>query len=509
MRRFAFLIPFLFILASLLQLLYISLIVVSPDQLFRPLLVLWLFFSLLLLPAYKFTHDWIRATFLVAIIVAGFCFSSSFFSTILLSSIVVGVVWIAVFRLRRLKANLVHFAVLLSGVSIFYIAFSIIMMGDAFSKVPWDKYQQAVQDARTYSLDNPSVPSVKRDIYFVVLDGYARADILRELYDFDNSKFINYLQEQGFVVPTSSVSNYPATHLSVASTLNMDYIQKFSPGLDASYYRWLMNPFIERSRVRSALEQQGYTTVSISTNWSITDNATTDVYFHPYPVMLNDFEGFILDSTPLKLFEPLLNKVASVASSESQRKIVLYNFDTLADLPELPGPKFVFTHIISPHPPFVFDRNGNPVDTSYSFSFKDASEYPETQTEYQQRYLDQLQFVNENLQRVIESILANSETPPIIILQADHGSGMLVDFGSSKNTCVRERFSPFAAYYLPNSSDELVPDNISSVNIFRMIFNEYFGTSLPTLESKQYYYSKPVSFYAFEDVTARVDDRCE
>ena len=200
--------------------------------------------------------------------------------------------------------------------------------------------------------------SVKRDVYFIVLDGYARADILQELYEFDNSEFISELERQGFVVPDAAVSNYPATHLSIPSMLNMDYIQNFAPGMENNYQRWLMSPFIDHSRVRAWLEQQGYTAVSISTNWSITDNATTDTYFQPYPVMLNDFEGFLLDSTPLNLFQPLLRTFASVPSFETQRRVILYNFESLARLPDIRGPKFVIAHIIAPHPPFVFDENG-------------------------------------------------------------------------------------------------------------------------------------------------------
>jgi hypothetical protein len=247
----------------------------------------------------------------------------------------------------------------------------------------------------------------------------------------------------------------------------------------------------------------------MSTNWSITDNATTDVYFNAYPLMLNDFEGFMLDSTALKLFEPFLDQFASVPSFKSQRKIISSNFDTLATLSHLPGPKFVFAHIIAPHPPFVFDRNGNPVDAPYSFSFKDANEYPGSRKEYQERYLEQLQFVNKNMQRVIDSILDGSKTPPIIILQADHGSGMLVDFSSPAKTCIKERFATLAAYHLPGLADRVIPPDITGVNLFRMVFNEYFATDLPLLETRQYFYKQPASFYAFEDVTAMIHDKCE
>ena len=225
--------------------------------------------------------------------------------------------------------------------------------------------------------------------------------------------------------------------------------------------------------------------------------------------MLNDFEGFVLNSTPLSMFVPLLQKFASVPSAESQRRTVLYNFEALASMPEVPGPKFVFAHIISPHPPFVFDQDGNSVDVQYTFSFKDADGYPGSRKEYQQGYLGQVQFVNQNLQKIIVTILANSKIPPIIILQADHGSGLLTDFSSPSNTCIKERFSPFAAYYLPGLDSRSTSIEFSAVNIFRIIINEYFDASLPLLESRQYFYKRQLSFYDFEDVTGMVNEKCD
>ncbi|HKJ37394.1 MAG TPA: hypothetical protein VJ972_01345, partial [Anaerolineales bacterium] len=211
----------------------------------------------------------------------------------------------------------------------------------------------------------------------------------------------------------------------------------------------------------------------------------------------------------LKLFQPLLQIFSSVRSAESQQKIVIFNFETLAAIPDISGSKFVFAHVISPHPPFVFDGNGNPMDIDYTFNFKDGNEFPGSKDEYKQGYVEQLQFVNRSLQRTLSAIIKKSKIPPIIILQADHGSGLLTDFTSSNNTCIMERFSPFAAYYLPGVDDYSIIANASAVNTFRIIFNEYFEAELPLLENRQYYYKNPMSFYEFEDVSSRVDDRCE
>jgi hypothetical protein len=108
----------------------------------------------------------------------------------------------------------------------------------------------------------------------------------------------------------------------------------------------------------------------------------------------------------------------------------------------------------------------------------------------------------------VDSILEKSDTPPIIIFQADHGPGMLTDFRSSENTCLKERFSVFSAYYLPGVDKNVVPSDISDVNIFRIVFNQYFGADLPLLANKMYYYKDTIYIYRSEDVTSQLDRAC-
>jgi len=64
---------------------------------------------------------------------------------------------------------------------------------------------------------------ISPNIYWIVLDGYPRQDVLREEFGFDNSDFIGSLTSPGFLVLDQSRSNFPATVNSISSTLNMDY----------------------------------------------------------------------------------------------------------------------------------------------------------------------------------------------------------------------------------------------------------------------------------------------
>jgi hypothetical protein len=506
-RRIIILVPFLFTLASLLQLNYVALIVTSPVQLIRPLLVLWLVLIVLSSILYFLLRDPVWVSLLLTIFVAGVYFSASLFALVLVLVAILGAVWFIVLRLLRQKPQISQAAFLLTCVSLLLVGYAGFSLIQSLARVPWKHYRNAVSQVRSYSL--PAMAANTPDIYFIVLDGYARADLLQELYGFDNSQFLEELAQRGFVVPPASVSNYPATHLSLASMLNMDYVSAFAPGLEGNYQRWLMSPFIDYSRVRAALEGQGYTTVSISTNWSITDNPTTDFYFQSYPVVLSDFEGFLFNHTPLRYLGPALDRFVASPSFTTHRQTILYNIETLMHLDQVPAPRFIVAHIIAPHPPFVFDRQGRAVEPPFSFSYQDADGYYGTREEYRQGYVEQLQFLNDRILEVVDAILTNSSSPPVIILQADHGPGLLVSFRSPQATCVRERFSTFAAYSLPDVDPEKIPSDMAAVNVFRLILNEYFDAGLPLLESRQYFYKQPVSFYEFENVTDRVSEGCE
>ena len=93
----------------------------------------------------------------------------------------------------------------------------------------------------------------------------------------------------------------------------------------------------------------------------------------------------------------------------------------------MPGPKLVFAHIVSPHPPFVFDENGQALEPSSPYSMNDGDDYKGTLEEYRAGYPGQVRFVNRQLQQVVDALLAQSEAPPLIIIQGDHGPGMSLD----------------------------------------------------------------------------------
>ena len=481
---------------------------IFPGEFIRPLIIMWSVLFILCLPAFWLTRDGNWAGILLIVVSLGF-FSSTLFaySYFITTASTLVLLWCIYKFLLKRKLGIKQVFIALNSVSLIAILLSLFSLYPWLKTIPPSYYSDTldvVNSKKYVELD----PNNRRrpDIYFIILDGYGRSDILQQLYGFDNSEFQGYLEQMGFVIPENSRSNYPKTVLSVSGTLNMGYIDSFAPYLEESNMWWLMSPWIDHNMVGTSLKEIGYVSVSLSTDWNITDNPTTDYYLKSHPITMSEFERYILGVTPMKVILPVIQDIASAPTYEAHRRSQMNNFKSLIESTAIPGPKFVFAHIILPHPPFVFSSDGSQINPGYSYSLNDGNEYPGNPEQYREQYVGQLQHLNNQLKPVIEAILVNSEQPPIIILQADHGPGMLTDFASAANTCLAERFSSFSAYYLPDVNPEMIPDDITSVNLFRIIFNEYFNGDLPILQNAQYYPRQGQSLYNLENVTENIDD---
>lgn len=497
---------FLFVLADILFLYYDTSVISSPDQILRFLLLCWVILVVALYPLYLAVQNWNLAGLLLLIFSIAAISSPSIFRKLLVFLAGSTAVYYLHNRIRQLRFSLDGYMKSLSLAGVVFLLAALTHIWTQAYSIPFFEIPQFTW--KTRELEVELRPSKKMpDIYYIVFDGYGREDILREYYGYDNSQFINELRKRGFVVPSGALSNYPKTALSIASTLNMDYVSNLVPqleGREISYW-WLLKPLIRDSNVRRLLEDIGYQSYSYMTGWGITENPTTDIYYQSEPIILNDFEAFVSSNTPIGVVTPYLTNFSYVPSYDDHRNLVLYNFEALMRSVSQKGPKFVFAHIVPPHPPFVFNEQGDAVNPNYPYSFNDANDFQLSDEEYRKGYISQIVFVNSKIVTLIDSILYNSEFPPIIIIQGDHGPGMMTDFGSYKNTCLHERFSVFAAYYLPGTVDTVVSNNISTVNIFRIILNEYFDAKISILPNSHYFHQNEVNLFQTDDITAQVD----
>jgi len=331
-------------------------------------------------------------------------------------------------------------------------------------------------------------PQTQPDVYYFILDSYAREDLLQKAYGYDNSAFIQGLQERGFYVAQCSQSNYTRTELSVGSSLNMSYLQDLDPAFTPdSIKRLRLWDALKHNAVRYDFESMGYKTIAFATGFAWSELDDSDIFYTPPPFSagMTEFETLFLRTTLARHAQDLGWLDTDQIMGQNFRDRTLLVFDKLDDIARMPEPTFAYVHLISPHPPFVFGPHGehtNPADF-----WNEKQQYPADL--YAKGYQNQLTFLNQKVLQAVDTLLAESATPPIIVFQGDHGPWLQP----------RDRhFWILNAYYLPGHEDKLFPQ-ISPVNTFRYIFNAYFGGKYDMLPNVTYFSPVP-KLYDFSEV---------
>ncbi|MBM3123579.1 MAG: LTA synthase family protein [Chloroflexi bacterium] len=404
----------------------------------------------------------------------------------------------------------------LNVVSIIVVTFPLYKIASFWIKAaddtprPWSSYIDRANPATRLPVEDPP------DIYYIILDGYGRADVLQSLYTYDNSQFLDALEKRGFFIGEQSQSNYLRTSLSITSALNMEYIN-FTADLAGadSVNRIPMFDLANNNLARQLLEEVGYTFILVDSGSAFTRFYDADVFLTPFKTRPTLFEMWFYSTTSVNtLYEPELPftqdllQVFPVAGYASHREFILDALEQLAVLPEMPGPKFVFAHVIAPHPPFVLDAHGNPLHPNYPYVTGDGASFVSGVETYKQGYIGQVEYLNRRALEVVDAILEKSAQPPVIIIQGDHGPGLLLILeGDDMDTCLWERASILNVYYFPEGKTELLYPSISPINSFRTVFNTYLGTDFELHEDQTWLSLFDVP-YNFTEITDQVRNSC-
>jgi hypothetical protein len=355
------------------------------------------------------------------------------------------------------------------------------------------------------------------DIYYIILDGYARSDVMLARHGMDNQDFLQTLEKSGFFVADQSSANFVYTALSLASSLNMRFIPDLGIPLPFGSYPALFAEPIQHNLVRFELEKLGYETVALESGWLPTEVEDADYYlravgpddrrFHQGS-RLNMFETLLANSSGgLVILDALGTERLSGwfhprggESHEVLRTIVLESFENLEASVELPSPKFVFAHIVSPHSPYLFGRDGEYLYPEGQFTLLAESDASGSTSE-SVLYRDQAEYITARIAATMDIILENSNEPPVVILQADHGPGIGPDWRLPDGETLWQRLAILNAYHLPYGCDRRLYSTITPVNTFRVVLSCYFGLNYPLLEDKSFFSYWPEDYaYAFIEV---------
>ena len=350
------------------------------------------------------------------------------------------------------------------------------------------------------------VPKGQRppDIYYIVLDGYAREDVLATLYGYPDNPLVGFLEESGFRVVENARSNYGQTTLSLASSLSMELLDDLAAEIGTNATdRQPLRSRIKESRVSRLLRPLGYQYVAFATGYFSTEARSADVFLSP-GIALNEFENVLFTSTP---FPEVLDILGKKTQERLHRKRILYILDHLADPLELDAPVFVLAHVVAPHPPFVFGADGEPATYPGKYTLADGDDLVGTRgiekEDYRRLYRDQLQYLNGQVISGLRRLLSEARNPLVIIIQGDHGPGSGLVWEDGEATDLWERLSILNAYYVSDSDYRFVHEGITPVNSFRGIFSQYFGAALPPLPDRSFF-STESQPYDFSDITGEV-----
>lgn len=384
--------------------------------------------------------------------------------------------------------------ILLVGLSFFKIATFI--RAESFIDLPQKKITSGSETVLQPSGEKPS-------IFYLIVDAYGREDVLKSLFNHDNSYFTNFLEEENFYVADKSFANYNQTVLSLPSAMNSTYLDSFADVVGRDYEsRYPLKLLIHNNDLVTNLEEIGYT--SIGFDAAISEDVTldsVDVFMKTGVETINLFESELINSTIITAFNRNYGKPENEDERYTlHRRKILNAFKNIKELAKHDEPMYVHGHVLSPHQPFVFDENGKSVMPKHEYTIWIPIQSGRDPDEYKEEYIQQLKFINKKLTETVKAIKENNKNA-IIIIQGDHGPcSELNDISSYEGNNFAERMPILNAYYFPDHDYSMLSKDISPVNTFRVIYNKYFGKNMPLLPNRSYYATWKYP-YQFRDVT--------
>jgi hypothetical protein len=310
------------------------------------------------------------------------------------------------------------------------------------------------------------------DFYVILLDGHTRSDVLQTRYGYDNSAFVRQLSEMGFYVAGCSQSNYASTKLSLTSAIYGDYIQNIA--VDGTL------PPLETSPLHQTLESLGYKTLAFENRASGHFDLKEDLRLSRNQMAfgkidflggINEFEKMMVDTSFMRFvvdtelipgFDKDTLQEWDLREHYSQTNFILTE---LEKVPEIPGPKFIFAHIMVPHSPYIFAPDGSFKPDVHAIS----------------GYRANTEFIDNRLPSVLQAIIEKSDPRPIIIIMGDHGP-------ATRTTITKQmRMATLDAYLVNDAAKAQLYPTLTPINAMRIILNAHYGGAYPRLEDVSYY----------------------
>jgi hypothetical protein len=476
---------------------------------------------------YSYVHDSWPGSHVLKVIPSKFRtdFTSSIFLAIIMAVLAGLLTWLLRSLIKRYKilASLQPYKILLFAV-VFLFGIQFIRSGQRYFQI----HKELSYSYPAPNLSKPTNSSMKSkpDIYYLLFDRYTNSDILKSNLNFDNSKFLNFLSNQGFVNRQPASSNYPFTTPSVSSTLAMNYLPEFKdmfgndPGWQTLFpYRSILN----NPPAAQILKQNGYSYNQVSSWWDFTRlrvkaDSNPDKSFRLNVVgkhfYLSDVQRDILHKS---IFSPWLKKGISFGhwpaltydldrNPQENFNAQMGSLKAISARKDKLQPNFTFAHVLAPHPPYVFDQNGN--WPSYDNEANDNG------VDEKVKYTNELKYINQRIEDTV-SYIRQQDPSAVVFIQADEGpypkefrgditADHYYDPINLPLADMKQKFGIMASYYMPGVDPSEVKNIDASVNTFRFILDHYLGYSLPMLPDCQFAMGNKFQVYNYQLATDKV-----
>jgi hypothetical protein len=348
-----------------------------------------------------------------------------------------------------------------------------------------------------------------RDIWYIVPDRYAGADGLRQAYGFDNTPFLDALRERGFQVAEHATSTYLKTSLSLLSTLNLEELDLETLEAEATGgddFGPIHGRLQEPHAVGRYLHDRGYRYLHVgSIRGPTASNAAADEVF--LYTSTTEFGSILADTTLLRALERVAPQAFAPGLEELHAAQTDFQLRTLNDLADAPGRNFVFAHLLIPHPPYAFNADGSRVTGAQRAS-----------RTIEEQYVEHVRFTNASLLALIDRLHEGpTETWPIIVIAADEGpfpdryaeDEDHFQWLEARPDELLGKFSILSAISVPGVDRAGLEaagftDDMTLVNLFRIVFNAAFDADLPMLPHRNWVFVDQLHIYDAVDVSDRI-----
>jgi len=364
---------------------------------------------------------------------------------------------------------------------------------------------------------------ISPDIFYTIPDCYSSNRIIQNTFNFDNNKFAEALESEGFYISDNSQSNYLQTRLSLTSSLNLNYIDKILNLNNSENLQTIItHPAIENNLIARSLKNIGYDIFHTKTTFPVGKLIGEEI-------KNNYADGQVMTVSNILLTYSIIGALNQENAAKTNFNTYDTVFESLATFLQNNNspdrkPLFVFSHLILPHSPFLVNKDGNFIpplspediiaDGGEKMLQRWRNDHPEKTDEYffqylKDGYINNVKFFNKRFLKLVSYLKENHNRPYIIVVQGDHGCSVLeneinTDLATNSKY-LDDRSHILNAYYFFDKDYSNLSKDISPVNSFRVIFNQYFNADLDKLEHKTLFstYDEP---FKFQKIPAYVND---